>query len=69
MDIDKIMEDTQTLVENRHFKDADIQLDGYHFKNCRFYNCVFYWQTNDYRFTKCYIDCTIVDKGTKPNDK
>lgn len=44
-----------------HWRDKTIQLDGYHFHNCRFYNCKLLFKSTNYKLDHCHIgrNCTI----------
>lgn len=59
----KMLRDDGSLakVDNSYWKDETIQLDGYHFRRCRFNNCQLIFSTTNYKLDHCRIDdnCTI----------
>ena len=52
-----------TLIEGRWYKDRTIQIDGYHFKGCRFDDCFLKYNTLDFKFTACAIVDTYFVPG------
>jgi hypothetical protein len=42
-------------VENLVFKNQRITLDGYHFKNCAFVDCVLRTLTGKFKIEECYL--------------
>jgi hypothetical protein len=46
------------LIENLVFKDQEIQLDGYRFKNCAFVNCTLCTHSGNFRIEECFFQGT-----------
>lgn len=43
------------LIENLVFKDENILLDGYRFKNCAFVNCTLQVRSGRFRLEECFL--------------
>jgi len=43
------------LVENLVFNGDHIQLDGYHFRNCAFAECVFHISAGNFKLEECFL--------------
>jgi hypothetical protein len=50
-----LFQETRTVVEGRWFSGQTLDLDGYHFKRCRFDNCALSYKTGDFQFTECLL--------------
>jgi hypothetical protein len=42
-------------IENLVYKDAQIELDGYRFKNCAFVNCVLHTASGNFKLEECFV--------------
>jgi hypothetical protein len=51
----------RTVVQNLWYQNQQLDLDGYHFINCRFDNCVLITNNGDFQITRCFIadDCKV----------
>jgi hypothetical protein len=43
------------LIHDLVFKEKEIQLDGYHFKNCAFVNCALVTEVGNFKLEECYF--------------
>lgn len=43
------------IIEARWFSGAVVNIDGYHFKSCRFDNCILAFETGNFQLTACYL--------------
>ncbi len=52
------------LVENRVYKNTNINLDGYTFRNCAFVNCILHISKGNFELDSCFIHlCTLQISG------
>lgn len=50
-------------IHNLVYKEKRIMLDGYHFKNCAFVDCVLITNTGNFRIEECFVGIWWVNFG------